>query len=367
MQGASKAPRALVLSALSLGTGSGLRAHYLVRALGRLGWNARLEVPGSGPLPYSVEMFLAAPRLFMAGFGGYDLVVAIKPNPNAYFGLAAARLSGGVCIVDVDDADGGYRGSTLARLIRVVQAPAFAVASLASTHHPLLKQGLVARLGADRVLDLAQGVDLEIFDPKTLRTRRAAWRREHGWQRSTLLAFTAHLNVACQMQTLLESLGPWLRRHPRAILVVAGSGPYEARCRKMAGPLGAQVQFLGKVSPREAAETLAASDCLVSAYGPAEGNRYRVPMKVGESLAMGLPVVTHLVPGLLPLKSFVFEASPGPEAFGVALNAALRGERARTLLGQDWVRRELDWTRVAQRFLAQVRGRRSLPRGAGES
>jgi alpha-1,6-mannosyltransferase len=331
-----------------------------------LGWEVRLAAPTGGPLPYSAELLFAAPRLALAAFGAYDLAVAIKPYPDAWLGLLSARLRGALCVVDVDDRDGAYRGGLAAGLTRGLQAPAYAVADLASTHHPLLKADLVGRLGPERVVDLAQGVDLEIFDAVRLKAGRAAWRRGHGLQRSSVLAFTAHLNVACRMELLLESLGPWLRRHPRAALVVAGSGPLEARFRRLAAPLGAQVRFLGAVSPAQAAETLAGSDCLVAAYGASEGDAYRVPMKVAEGLAMGLPVVTHGLPGLRRLQPFVFEAQHGPQAYGAALDRALGPKQPRVRRGQAWVRRELDWTRVACRFLAQVRAFKPLPRGSAE-
>lgn len=360
------APRALVLSALSLGTGSGLRARYLASALGRLGWKVRLAAPSGAPLPMSAEILAAAPRLALASLGSFELAVAVKPYPDAWLGLALARLGGALAVVDVDDEDGGYRGGALGALTRALQAPAYAVAPLACTHHPLLKEKLVQRLGAARVVDLAQGVDCGIFDPDSLAAGRDAWRARHGLRGRTILAFTAHLNIACQLDVLLDALGPWLRGHTRSVLVVAGSGPDEARFRALAAPFGEQVRFLGAVDPSGAAAALAAADCLVSAYGPSEGNRYRVPMKVAESLAMGLPVVTNLVPGLLRLKPYVHEARPEPLSYGKALDLALHSGRARARRGRAFVRRELEWTGVARRFLKQLRDRRALPFGMEE-
>jgi glycosyltransferase involved in cell wall biosynthesis len=350
-----------------MGTGSGLRAYYLSRALARLGWSVRLAAPGGGPLPFSAEILVGAPRLALAACRAYDLAVAIKPYPDAWVGLGVARLLGSLAVVDVDDEDGGYRGGAMAAFTRCLQAPAFAVAPFASTHHPLLREKLAARLGADRVFDLPQGVDTEVFDARRLRAQRSSWRAQRGWSRSTLLAFTAHLNIACQSDLLLAVLGPWLRGHPRAVLVVAGSGPDEAKFRAAAAPFGGQVAFLGAVSPAGAAETLAAADCLVSPYGPSEGNRFRVPMKVAESLAMGLPVVCNLVPGLLPLRAFVQEAPAEPAGFGRAVDAALRGGTPKARRGQAWVLKNLDWTGVARRFLGQIRSRRGLPMGTSES
>jgi glycosyltransferase involved in cell wall biosynthesis len=344
-------PRALVLSALSLGTGSGLRASYLAAALRRAGWDVELSAPSGSPLPLSAEIVVAAPRLMVAGLGRFDLAIAVKPYPDAWLGLLAARVRGAVCVVDVDDDDGGYRGGVLGALTRLLQAPAFAVAPWISSHHPSLREKLGAAHGAGRVLELPQGVDLEIFQP-----RRAGGPRFAGLEDAVpLLAFTAHLNIACQLDVLLEAVGPWLRAHPSAVLAVAGGGPDAQRFRDLAQPFGAQVRFLGPVDPAGAAALLAAADLSLSAYGPGEGNRYRVPMKVAESLAVGTPVVTNLVPGLQPLAPYLYEASLEPAAFGRALDQALGSPDGRAQAGQAYVREHLDWTRCASGFLNALR------------
>lgn len=358
------APRALVLSALSLGTGSGLRASYLQRALARLGWDASLAAPRGGPKPFSAELALGAPRLMLAANGRFDLAVAVKPYPDAWLGLAVARLRGAAVVVDVDDDDGGYRGGLLGALTKVLQAPAFAVAPWISSHHPLLREKLAAKHGADRVLELAQGVDLQVFQ-----ARQAGAPRPKGLEAAQpLLAFTAHLNVACQLDVLLPALGPWLQRHPGAVLAIAGHGPEAERFKALAAPWGSQIVFLGAVSPMEAAALLACADASLSAYGPGDGNRFRVPMKVAESLAVGTPVVSNLVPGLAPLQGYLHLTSLDPGAYGAALDQALRADDERTREGQAWVRRHLDWDRVAAGLLQQLRAQGvALPRAKGES
>jgi glycosyltransferase involved in cell wall biosynthesis len=362
----TRRPRALVLSALSLGTGSGLRARYLCDALRRLGWDATLCAPAGPPKPYSSEMLLGAPRQWAAVLraGRVDLAVGVKPYPNVWKALGWLRWRGAVTVCDVDDDDGGYRGGPLSLLTRVIQAPAFSAAEYLSTHHPLLKRRLAARVGGPRVLDLPQGVDLTVFDAARRRKGAAAWRRRRGL-RGPLLAFTAHLNVACQLDVLLRCLGPWLRSHPAATLLVAGDGPDRARFEALAAPYGAQVRFLGVVTPEGAAQVLAAATLSVSAYGDNPGNRHRVPMKVAESLAMGLPVVSNLVPGLKPLKPYLFACAPQPAAFGRAVDQALRHGRARARLGQAFVRTQLGWDRAAAGLLKQLRRcGAALPQGS---
>ncbi len=91
---AAMRPRALVLSALALGTGSGLRARYLADALSRLGWETEFAAPGGAPLPYSGEILAGAPAWRWSSWGRFDLAVGVKAYPNVWLGLALARAQG---------------------------------------------------------------------------------------------------------------------------------------------------------------------------------------------------------------------------------------------------------------------------------
>lgn len=354
-------PRARVLSALSVGTGSGLRARYLCQALQRLGWDSELWAPLGPPRPYSAELALGAPGMLLrcASSPAPQLAIGVKPYPGVWAALRVLQGQGAMTVMDVDDDDGGYRGGILGAATRALQAPAYWAyvgATAYSSHHPLLRQRLAGRVGTDRVFALEQGVDLSVFDSDRWQEGRDAWRRRHGLHGRRVLGFTAHLNVACQLDVLLAAVTPWLKAHPKAVLLVGGGGPDQRRFQALAAPLGAQVKFLGPLTPEGSAQVLAACDVAVSAYGPGVGNRYRVPMKVGEALAMGRPVVSNLVPGLAALRPFLFETALGPKAYGAALNAALRPAGAqRVRRGQAWARRHLDWTRVAAGLLKGLR------------
>jgi hypothetical protein len=120
--------KSLVISALSLGTGSGLRAKYLHDALLRLDVQSHLAAPTGGPRPYSSEFFLSIPRCLAAAWQPVDFAVGVKPYPNVWLALLLARLRGAVTVVDVDDADSGYRGGLLGFLTKLIQWPAFQIA-----------------------------------------------------------------------------------------------------------------------------------------------------------------------------------------------------------------------------------------------
>jgi len=70
-----------------------------------------LVAPAGKPWPFSAEFVVSAPKLAWRGLGGAELAVAVKPYPNAWLGLLFARMRGAVTVIDVDDADGGYRGA----------------------------------------------------------------------------------------------------------------------------------------------------------------------------------------------------------------------------------------------------------------
>ncbi len=116
--------------------------------------------------------------------------------------------------MDVDDADGAYRGGFLAGLTHAIQAPAFRLAHLASTHHPLLRQELAQRHGAGQGAGPSRRAWIwgSLTRPPAARPRPGLAPPRNGLSGRVLLGFTAHLNVACQLELLFEALWPWLRR-----------------------------------------------------------------------------------------------------------------------------------------------------------
>ncbi len=362
----SQRPRALIFSSISLGTGSGLRANYLTNALIRLGWEASLISPGLGPLPYSSELFFSAPYFALRALAKVDLLVAIKPYPNAWLAAAIAQARGTCVVLDVDDLDSGYRQGVTASIARMIQAPAFALPILFSTHHPALRQHMRSahRVPPERIIDLPQGVDLTVFDPR-LRERgcRNQWREALGLKGQRVLLFAAHLNVACQLDLTLKWLTPWLSKQRKVVLVVAGGGPDLARYKELAAPLGSKVRFLGAMTPHQVAQAMGGADLGLSAYGVNEANQYRVPMKIAEYLAMGLPVVSNLVAGFGPLARYIHVARGDGLDYSKCVRAALR-RSPQSRSGQRWVRSQLNWDKVAQNFLRRVHALGALKRGA---
>jgi glycosyltransferase involved in cell wall biosynthesis len=323
--------RALVFSALGRHSGCALRARYLKDALRRRGWDARLLLPLFPNLPLSLEAFLAVPRFALAAaFSRAELAVAIKPYPNCWLALWILKLKGVKVVMDVDDWDGAWRGGLLGSLAALVQAPAFRLLPLFSTHHP----GIRRKLGGG-ALSLGQGVDTSIFHPRRGKPAK-------------VLVFTAHLNVACQLDLLMDWVGPWLKAHPDWSLLVAGGGPKLGEYRRRHA--SAQVRFSGPLSPEAVAEAVAGARICLSAYGEGGGNEFRVPMKAGEYLAMGKPLATNYISGLAPLKPYLYLSQPGPKAFGRLLDRLAAGKGD----GREKRGTALSWDAALGRFLKEL-------------
>lgn len=284
-----------------------------------------------------------------------DAVLVVKPYPTAVPALWVQRLKGARVVIDVDDLDYAYSRGWFRSLHQRLQKPWPAWADIVTYHNPGLLKPLrhFFRVPPSRLVQLPQGVDRDIFNPGPAKASPlpavAAWLQGRP-QKAPLLAFTAHLNVACDLEPVLESFKWVLKSLPRAGLLVAGGGPDEARFRRLAGALGLKdsVCFTGMVSPAQVAACLKASDAALVYYRDTPVNRHRASMKLREALACGLKVVVTRVGEAAQWKNAVFLSAPSPAAFAKAVLAALRGKKstqAGSLLVKNW-----DWVRCVEKL-----------------
>jgi len=307
--------RALVLSALGRGSGCALRARNVAKALRLQGLDVVMLEPKLSNFPFGLESLLLLPWHCLAMLAYRpDLAVGIKPYPDVWLPLALARTWGCASVVDVDDLDGAWRGGFSAWLLRAAQAPAWHLLGRFSSHHPALLSAIKARAPKAQVLELAQGVDTDIFHPGPAPAPFPGRR---------LLLHPAHFNIASEAPRLLDCLAPWLKAHPQALLVLAGGGPYLGRVQAQVERLGLEssVRLTGQQTPAAIARLMRACDWMLAPYGPGAGNQHRVPMKVGEALACQAKVLTQPIPGLKPLQPWLYLAPEGGPAFVASLDA----------------------------------------------
>ena len=345
--------RLLVFSAKGDGTGCALRARYIAEAFQKRGHHS-FFVPPIPSLPLWFDMVLSTfYYAWVSLFHRADAALVVKPYPMAVPALWIQRLKGARIVIDVDDLDYDYSRGAFRAFHRWLQRPWPAWADRVTYHNPRLREPLQKsfRVPAFKLVRLAQGVDRDLFHPGRARPRdlpSAALRLLRGKNQGPLLVFTAHLNVACDLEPVLDSFILVRRNLPQVRLLVAGGGPDENRFRRRARELGLSdsVRFTGKVVPRQVAACLQSADAVPVYYRDSTANRYRASMKLREALACGCKVVATSVGEAAEWKRALFLSKPNPQAFAQALLRALKtrkSPREGAILVRDW-----DWTRCVE-------------------
>lgn len=93
---------------------------------------------------------------------------------------------------------------------------------------------------------LPSGVDVDRFRPDTV--ARARIRERHGLSDNTpVIACISRLVERKGQDTLIRAMPDVLEKHPDAVLLLVGIGPYEKKLRALAEPVADHVIFTGKV------------------------------------------------------------------------------------------------------------------------
>jgi len=145
----------------------------------------------------------------------------------------------------------------------------------------------------DRVITLPNGIDAEMFFPATLEQRKAARASLQLPEDAFVVGGVGRLAEVKNPQVFLEAAATFLKLHPQAVFVFAGTGPLEGGLRELAVSLGItdSIYFLGHVSDR--VELYRALDVLLIT-SDSEGT----PMTLLEAMACGLSVVSSSVGGI---------------------------------------------------------------------
>jgi glycosyltransferase involved in cell wall biosynthesis len=348
--------RVLVVSALSTDSGSNLRACRLVRSLKRAGASVRL-INGIRSLPlmlhYPISLLLYLRALFIR----CDVVIGLKPLPNVGLVLLIKNLLGTVTVVDIDDVDFGFRSGVISRVNRLLQLPTPKRCDLVTYHTDRLRPFIRETFGVseDRLYQLPQGIDAglcRIGDDAVGRELRAGVRRN-----GKLVVYAAHLNIASDLDAILDIIRIAWTRLPDLRFLVVGGGPLERRFRHMARAMGIGdiTTFTGYVSPDAVADYLAAGDAALVYYKDIEVNYFRESMKLRDMLALGLRVVCNDVGDLGRFRRYTYQAGSDHQAVAQELVRVLEcGGDGREAHGRAYVHAHLDWNDIGERLLERL-------------
>lgn len=285
-----------------------------------------------------------------------DIIQVCKPQPmNSIAGLLARSIRGGVLCVDCDDyeaASNRFAAEWQRKVVAFFERNVPCIAQVVTTHTQFMWDKLIA-WGCEpkRIHYLPNGVDLERFKPPvpaTVETLRKKYRLEER----AVVAFLGTLSLANHpVDLLLKAFTILLKQNPTAVLLLVGGGDDFPRLKALAhqSGIGQEVVFSGWVAPVEVPDYYALANISVDPVYDDDAARGRLPLKMFESWAMGVPFVTSPVGDRLrlagdPPASLLAEKAGDAIAFAKALQQVLNDPELAESLRQRGYLRVQDYT-----------------------
>lgn len=287
-----------------------------------------------------------------------------KPQPlNGVAALLALRVRGQPYLLDCDDDEAGashFAASWQQHLFAFVQRMVVAgAAGLSVNTTTLARRWMAAHRPLVRV---PNGADLALFTAPSL-AQRTALRQALGIDQAPLIVYAGTLALHSHAVDLLLSAFALVQLQvPQVRLLLIGSGPDQAALQASVAqqPWRQRVIWSGEVTVRQTAALLALADVSVDPVRDDATARARAPLKLVESLALGVPVVTSPIGD----RAEWLAAGSGllvPPDDAAALASALRQLLTDRALHAECVaaaarqRDDLSWRRQVQPLLALYR------------
>lgn len=228
-----------------------------------------------------------------------DVIHIGKPHPfNGFAGLLGGLLKQRRVYLDCDDYEAGSSRYTSKWQRPVVQASENLLPRLASrvttnthfTEQRLIKHGIAA----EKLVYLPNGIDRERFaalDPNRVRDLRQQLHLDGhpviGYVGT--IGFTSHpLHLLMDAMTVIKTQSPQTR-----LVIVGGGEDFETLRRQIhAKQLESNVHLTGRVSALDALHYMALADVTVDPVLADSAAAGRMPLKLVESMALGIPAVT---------------------------------------------------------------------------
>ncbi len=349
-----------VFSSLPADSGCFLRAKYLASSLTSAGNKATL-VPEPRGISFLLHMAYSLFRnLYILFTSSPDAGICIKPYPNTLWPLLIKRFfkKSFLVITDIDDLDYGYRKGILPFLSKHLQLPFPRFCDLVTYHNDNLFHHIQKnfKVSANKMYRLDQGVDFSVYgniNRKKAAELRSKIIRNSKIQKPVLLSYSAHLNVASDLEEILQALKIILHKRDDILLVIAGGGPLLSYFQTKATQLGlsSHTYFTGYLHPNEVALHLGASDFGIVYYRNNHVNQFRTSMKIREYLALGMNVICNNVGDLKEFKDLTFQSGSGYKnlALKILKTLSLRnpGINKKAI---SYIRRKYDWTLIGKSF-----------------
>lgn len=292
-----------------------------------------------------------------------DILHIIKPHPmNSIAGLIARRRSKGALVVDCDDlevANNRFAGAWQKKVLGYFERHVPRQADAVTTHNSILRQYLQdAGVPDERIYDLPNGVDTERFDRITAREVQAI-RQRFGLVDRKVVGYIGSLSTTSHpIEILLQAFARLQLDCPESRLLIVGGGEDYLNLQGKTHQMGldASVVFTGRIPPDQIPPFYAACDVVVDPVEDDLVGKTRLPIKLFESWAAGIPFITadvgdrRRVMGDPPAGMLV---PPGdPLALSQAISKVLHEPELREGLIQRSAQRADDytWQKIAARM-----------------
>ena len=257
---------------------------------------AQMHVDATGPLCgvrlYGTALWAAWQLARYAIACRPDVICLCKAQPiNGLAALIAQRVSGARLILDVDDDEADshrFAHAWQRRLVAWGEQYIPRHASTITTASAWLRQ----RYGSN-ALHVPNGLEPVQFAPTSLSAQTALQQRYQLPPRY-LLYFGNLATQSHGVDVLLQALAQSTTRLP---LVIAGDGHERAALQQLAAQLGitARCLWLGQIAPSDIPTLLAQAQASIDPVRATIAAAARYPLKICESLAQGVPVITSPV------------------------------------------------------------------------
>jgi glycosyltransferase involved in cell wall biosynthesis len=326
-----------------------LRAHYIAEALKKRGHQVNFVKP-LPTLPFWFDMAISTFYYFFHSLlNRSHVALAVKPYPMVIPALWWQRQRGAKVVIDVDDLDFAYSHGKFRQTHERLQKPWPKWADIVTFHNDNLREHLLDffEVPAKNIVQVPQGVDRDLFNPKRVEPEHLPYAAKILYverKKRPILTFTAHLNVACNLEPVLYSFQAILKTLPNAQLLIAGGGPDEGNFKRIARELGisSSVHFTGMLTTRQVAACLRISDVILVYYNDFLANKHRASMKLREALACNGRVVATRVGEIVKWKSYLTLSKPDPIHFADTVIRALKTKK--NVKGQSLLVKKWDWS-----------------------
>jgi glycosyltransferase involved in cell wall biosynthesis len=285
----------------------------------------------------------------------YDIIHCFKPLPSSYLpSLIISKVKKARIIIDWDDWEGKggfaeFDPFFLRDFLDWFQILSIKNANAVTVATPFLER--IAKRFNQKVYLIPNGADITSFVPTS---QKSEIKKKFN---CFLIVYVGLLYKACDVDIVIKAM-KYVTQKVDAKLIIVGDGPRKKEFIELARmyKLDEKVIFVGYKSRKSIPEFINAADIVVLPMKDNLANRARSPVKLGEYLACGKPIVASNV-GIAKeiIKNYYngILTSNHPEKFAEAIVRLLEDENLRKKIEKNarkTAEKRLDWKIIAKRL-----------------